>query len=318
MEMRLKALWYRTLQDLVIFTARPYVVRELPGWGRLFAAMVGDYERNWFWAAAPIKTIRGKRHGYLMRLDLSKWADRSAFFLGRWYDLSTQLLISDLLEAGNTVVDVGANRGMFALAASRLVGDAGKVICFEPNPNCFSVLDREIASNAISNIVVNKVGLGSREEELLLSVPGINSGEGTFGRSAYGEDAIYQVRAQVKRGDQILAEERPSLIKIDVEGFECNVLAGLSETINKHHPMILTEVVSAHLNRCGASVKKLKALMESLNYRGFLIRLHRAQGRYDWQLTDFDEENPLFDALWLHPDSMERYAKVLNEHTSRV
>jgi len=73
MEMRLKAL--RALQDLVIFTARPYVVRELPGWGRLFAAMVGDYQRNWFWAAAPIKTIRGKRHGYLMRLDLSKWAE---------------------------------------------------------------------------------------------------------------------------------------------------------------------------------------------------------------------------------------------------
>src|SRR5262245_49548095 len=137
----MNALWRRPLQDLIVLAVRPYVRRELPGWGRVYAAMVGGYRRDWLWAAAKVRTIRGKRHGYAMRLDLSKWADRSAFFLGRWYDLNTQLLMSALLRPGDTVVDVGANRGMFALAASRLVGETGRVVCFEPNPNCFQILD---------------------------------------------------------------------------------------------------------------------------------------------------------------------------------
>ena len=314
MNKRLNWLWCRTLQSLSIFAARPYVVRELPGWGRLYDLVVGGHERNWLWATAPTRTIQGKLHGYSMRLDLSKWADRSAFFLGRWYDLGTQLVITDLLRSGDTVVDIGANRGMFALAASRLVGDAGKVICFEPNPNCFNLLDRDIAANGIANIVVHKIGLGSREEELLLSVPLINSGEGTFGQSAYGADTTYQVRAEVKRGDQILADARPSLIKIDVEGFECNVLAGLAGTIGLHRPIILTEVVSAHLARCGSSVQELRSLMESWGYRGHSLSLHKEKGRYGWQLVPFDEASPAFDALWLHPEVMRSHASVLTGH----
>ena len=100
-------------------------MREYVGWGKVYSIFVGDYRRNWFWNASPIKTIRGKLHGYLMHLDLSNWSDRSTYFLGRWYDLELQLLMSDLIKQGDTVADIGANRGMFALVASRLVGDDG-------------------------------------------------------------------------------------------------------------------------------------------------------------------------------------------------
>jgi hypothetical protein len=149
---RLKPLFRRAAQNFIILVVRPYVARELPGWGRVYT-FVGDYSRDWLWAAAPVKTMRGKLHGYDMKLDLSKWSDRSAFFLGRWYGLPAQLLVADLLKQGDVVVDVGANRGMFALMASRVVGDtgkviAGKVICIEPNPNCLKILDREIAARA--------------------------------------------------------------------------------------------------------------------------------------------------------------------------
>ena len=58
-----------------------------------------------------------------------------------------------LIRPGDTVIDVGANRGMFALNASYLVGKNGRVICFEPNPNCLKVLRYEIESNDIDNIV---------------------------------------------------------------------------------------------------------------------------------------------------------------------
>jgi FkbM family methyltransferase len=291
------------MQSIVILTVRPYVIRELPGWGKLHALAI-DYRRDWLWAGASSKTIRGKLHGYIMHLDLSKWSDRSTYFLGRWYDLQTQLLISDLIEPGDTVVDVGANRGNFALIASRLAGNSGRVICFEPNPNCLEVLDLEIASNQIANISINRVGLGDRDEVLTLSVPAFNSGEGSFGLSPYREDMTYQIRAHVKRGDQLLADERPSLMKIDVEGFECNVIAGLAETINRYHPIILTEVAPEHLTHCGASVAKLVALMEGLAYKGFKISLRKEYRHYYWQLTPLKAQNSAFDAVWLHSESI--------------
>lgn len=312
---RLKALCLRAMQSIVILTVRPYVTREFPGWGKLYAFVAG-HTRDWLWAGAPVKTIRGKLHGYVLQLDLSKWSDRSTYFLGRWYDLEIQLFMTDMIGPGDTVVDIGANHGNFALAASQLLGNAGRVICFEPNTNCLRILDHAIASNQIQNILVHRVGLGERDEELTLSVPVFNSGEGTFGRSAYGDNVTYQVRAQVKRGDKMLSDEHPSLIKIDVEGFECNVIAGLAKTINRDRPIILTEVVLTHLANCNASVAKLTALMKDFEYEGFKIGLKKEDGRHNWQLTPFDARDSEFDAVWMHRDSIRRHATILNEHMS--
>ena len=307
----------RVLQNIIILIVRPYVFRELPGWGRLYAAFVGDYRRNWFWAGAGIKSICGKQHGYVMRLDLSKWPDRIAYFLGRWYDLRTQLLLPDLIRLGDTIVDVGANRGMFTLVASRLVGNTGKVICFEPNPNCFEILEQEIASNEIKNVVVHRIGLGRQEEQLTLHVPVVNPGEGTFGNSPYCNDAIYQVYAQIALGDRVLANEKPTLIKMDVEGFECNVISGLTEIINRDHPLILTEVIPAHLAHCGFTVAELVDLMHSLKYEGFSVGLKKNRGRYTCQLVPFEIQGHTTDVVWLHRESTQ-HKTILHHHAASL
>jgi len=303
----------RFLQKIIILIVRPYVVREYVGWGKVYSAFVGDYRRDWFWNDSPIKSIRGKLHGYTMHLDLSKWSDRSTYFLGRWYDLEMQLFLSDLIKRGDTVIDVGANRGMFALAASRLLGDLGKVICFEPNPGCLRLLNQEIVSNDIKNIVVHPVGLGEREEELALSVPFISSGEGTFGTSQYGEEATYKIKAKIMKGDDLLGEQNPCLIKIDVEGFECNVIAGLTKTINRHHPIIVTEVVPELLGACGFSVADLVRLMQRNGYEGYKLSLTTKSGRYTWGVAPLSTaDSSHYDAVWIHPASRNETVSIFS------
>ena len=212
-------------------------------------------------------------------------------------------------SSGETVIDVGGNRGMLAIIASHLVGNQGRVICFEPNPKCLKILDQEIAANQISNILVHRFGLGDHEEELVLSVPTANSGEGTFGRPAYGADVTYQVLVQIKRGDELLVDERPSFIKIDVEGFECKAVNGLAKTIAQHHPIVVTIlVVQRHLLACGSSIAELKGLMESLDYEGYRLSLRKEQGRYSWYLARFEEQEQYFDAVWLHSKSARHHA----------
>lgn len=310
----LKQFFFRALHNIIILTFRPYVRRELPGWGKVYSLFVGGYERNWFWENAPTRVVRGKMHKYLMSLDLSRWSDRSAFFLGRWYALDLQMLMFDIVKSGDTIVDVGTNRGMFSFTASYIVGKTGKVFSFEPNPNCLEALDQTISMNKIENIFVNRCGLASKAGELTLSVPLINWGEGTFGKSSYSDENTYQIQVDVKIGDNILKKETPTLIKIDVEGFEYNVIQGLQRTIKQHHPIIITEIVAKHLKSCGTSVQEIKTLIESMGYTGFKLNLKKHGTGHDWELKEFDPETKEFDAVWLHPDILKSHAKILTEH----
>lgn len=288
----------RTAQEAIIFAVRPYVRRELPGWGKVYN-LVANYHRDWLWMSAPVKTTAGRLHGHTMRLDLSKWSDRLTYFLGRWSNLELQLFLADNVRPGDTVVDGGANRGNFALFASNVVGSAGEVMCYEPNPQCLKTLRGDIEANGIRNITVHPVGLGSSEGEMSLSVPAINAGEGTLGRSAYETARVILVK--IEQGDKTLAQKTPNLIKLDVEGFECKALAGLERTIVRCHPTIITEVVSRHLAACDSSVEGLLTFMSDLGYQGYRLRLVKRKQSHTWQLTKFDPpSDDNVDVVWAH------------------
>jgi len=288
--------WRRAIQNIVILIVRPYVIRELPGWGKL--VVFYDYRRDWLWADAAVKTIREKTYGDLIKLDLSSWSDRSYYFLGRWYDLEMQLLIADVVKTGDTIIDVGANRGNFALVASHVVGSGGKVICFEPNPECVKILKDEIILNNIDNITLHQCGLADKDDTLPLTVPLINSGEGSFGGSQYKNNLMFSV--PVRSGDDILAKDKPSLIKIDVEGFETKVVLGLNKTIYRYSPVVITEVIASHLMRAGSSIEDLKNAMNRLGYKGFKLDLRKFDGRYNWCLAEFDSSKDCRNAVWLN------------------
>jgi len=304
----------RALQNIILFTIRPYVFRELPGWGKLVALCV-DYKSDWLWAGAPVRTIREKIYGDFVRLDLSRWSDRSYYFLGRWYYLEMQLLISDLVKSPQTVVDVGANRGAFSFVAAHVVGDRGKVICFEPNPNCVKIIEDEIELNKVRNITLHKCGLADKDDVLTLTVPLINSGEGSFGGSQYQDNLTFS--APIRRGDDVLANENPSFIKIDVEGFESKVVQGLMKTITRCLPVVTTEVEAEHLKRAGSSVEELKSAMQNLGYKGFKLALRKKKGRrYDWCLTEFDPSKGACDAVWLNGSIVE-HRLILEQRFSK-
>jgi FkbM family methyltransferase len=294
----------------IITFVRPYVVRELPGWGFLLGLFCG-YERDWLWTAAPTKKIRNKLTGQIMVLDLANWSDRSTFFLGRWYDLEAQLLTSSIVKPGDTVIDVGANRGMFALFASSIVGATGAVICFEPNPQCVAVLDRDVRLNGISNVAVHNIGLGDREQELILTIPSINSGEGTFGTSPYDEKQLFRTRVPVKRGDDVLCSVSPVMIKVDAEGFEPRVLAGLENIIKRAQPLIVTEVAPNHLKSCGSSVRELLALMERYGYEGLKLELGKKNGKHCLALNRGWAEDEGCDVAWIPTGAVDHYLHLL-------
>lgn len=297
------------LQSIATHVVRPYSVRELYGWGVLYKLLIGHAERDHFWANAPPVANVDKRTGYSTELDLSWWSDRLTYFLGRWHDLPAQMVLDMLVNPGDQVVDVGANRGSFALYASRRVGENGLVMCFEPNPGCVTILKKAIEVNSIRNIEVFNLGLSDSSGILTLTIPKINSGEASFGTSQYSKDETYSVDVEVTQGDSIISAVVPTLIKIDVEGFEPRVLRGLAATIATSRAFIITEIVQSHLARCRSSVGELVQLMTSQNYNGFEIGLSKDHN--DWTLTPLTNQVNC-DVLWI-PDgrmSKELHARV--------
>ncbi len=264
-----------SMQALIIGLARPYILRELPGWGYVYRWAVGDErQREWFWAEAPSLTVRGKLHGFEMKLDLSHWSDRSTFFLGRWIDLHNQLFMLDLLEPGNTVVDVSAHRGSFALVASRLVGRRGKVVCFDADPHNTAHVERDIAANGIANIVVERAGLN----------------------------------------DQALAQEHPALIKMGGDDDEFRVIAELSQTIERDHPVLLTEVPPARRAQRDQSMLQLMTLLAARGYSGFTLVLRRHGLSHRWGLAPLHGGLRARNAVWFHADFLALHAPSLQRY----
>lgn len=142
-------------------------------------------------------------------------------------------------------VDVGANVGHHSLFMSGLVDE---VIAFEPFPSVLHELRSKLAINHVRNVRVVPVGLSDSDQELpYFASTGANSGIGSFlehGTAQYEAASTLSVR----QGDPLfeqLGVPRIDILKVDVEGFEPQVLRGLRNRIARDRPIILTELMNS-------------------------------------------------------------------------
>lgn len=156
---------------------------------------------------------------------------------GQFYEAEELAAIAARFPKGGVFVDIGANVGNHSLYVARIL-EAGRVIPVEPNPEVLPVLLANVATNRLQGqFDFRGIGLG-------LS----NSSGGGFGiirrpRNIGGARIIRGTgQIRVETGDVLLQGVAPSYIKIDVEGMEMKVLAGLAETLRQHRPGLFVEV----------------------------------------------------------------------------
>lgn len=184
--------------------------------------------------------------GLSYRGNLQSHIDWHVYFYGA-YERHLLFLLRDIAKAeGRTIfVDVGANVGQHSLFMS-IVSDS--VHSFEPYPRVRQFLENTIKDNNLSNVTVHPVGLGVRNETLPFYEPiGDNLGLGSF-KGIHGRMDMKPSRElEVVRGDEYFLEKQikgTNIFKIDVEGFERNVLEGLVETLRLERPFIVMEFTS--------------------------------------------------------------------------
>ncbi len=287
------------VQSALIGIVRPYVAREMPGWCHAYRLAIGGSWRDHFWRSAPQRFSRGKIHHYVLRYSLAHWFEREAYFLKRWPDLSTQIFMRDVIRQGETIVDVGAHRGMFTLLASYLCGSNGTVISVEPNHQVRMRLERDIAHNGIENVEVAAFAAGDKHASGVLYVPQDDSFAASFSAC---ENAL-QMEVKCVPLDDTLEGRLPSLIKISAEGFEAETLKGLSKTLHACHPVLITDISDRRLRKCGSSALELVSTLVKFGYLGFKIMPHEQTETADWAIRPISPKDDEIRAIWVHPGS---------------
>jgi FkbM family methyltransferase len=177
-------------------------------------------------------------------------------------------LLPEYLHQGDTFLDVGANFGFWSLYAGRIVGPCGRVIACEPAPEVYRVL---VESAKRCDVVVTPlhVGLGSRDAVVAFAAQGTSECS-SFCREVTLNSQHWKPRVSVvdvpvamRRVDSMVEELelRPTVMKIDVEGFELEVLKGARDTLEHHGCALFIEVHPYQLGLSGGSEDSLRELL---------------------------------------------------------
>jgi len=171
-------------------------------------------------------------------LRTDKYVGMSLDLYGEYCEAEIEVF-SQILSAGQTVVEVGANIGAHTIPLAQLVGPTGKVFAFEPQSIIFQILCANVVQNEVFNVRTIHAGSGSIRGNL--KVPYINyqcAGSNFGGVSLVDVAQGYDV--QITPLDEF---ELPDLrlLKIDVEGMEVEVLQGAQNQIARHRPVLYVE-----------------------------------------------------------------------------
>lgn len=192
------------------------------------------------------------------------------------YENETSRWLKEQLSGGRTFIDIGANFGYFTLLGSRMVGNNGQVLAFEPVPINVKCIESHINVNHIANVVLEDMVISDSIGIVSFTVENNNA------NSHLTDVHISHAKSNSRRLidiksitlDSYLNEKNihPDVIKIDVEGAEIKVLQGAYETLRNDKPVCIVSIHSKEcydgcmeiLNKLDYKVKSLKGFDHEL------------------------------------------------------
>jgi len=138
---------------------------------------------------------------------------------------------------GSTFWDVGANVGLYTLAFSRAAGSVGKVYAFEPAPENVAALRRHLALNNVANVEIVEAAVGEVAGTLRMAPGEFNS---EFHVEANGTVEVSAVSLDEWRA--AMRSSLPAAVKIDVEGYETEVLRGAERSFREGSPVVFIAI----------------------------------------------------------------------------
>jgi FkbM family methyltransferase len=209
-------------------------------------------------------------YGVLARTGIMKQAWARRVFLAAYSVYKARIeagpvdRLKELVPAGSTVVDVGANVGFFNLKYAHWVGEQGLVIAVEPDLENFEALTAKIAAAGLERRVqLHQAAAAAKSGSVRFWRNELHPGDH---RITFGAQGMMVPAVTV---DDLVAEagaQSVSLLKIDVQGAEMLVLEGAKRTLEQMRPALFVEVDDRNLEHLGSSARALVAHLEWAKY----------------------------------------------------
>ena len=211
---------------------------------------------------------------------------RDLFLYKKREIIATDYLIRDGgIKEGDVVLDIGANIGYYALLESQLVGAKGKVYAVEPVQGNLELLKKNVRLNNLKTVETFQLALGECDEESEIYVSNFCNLCSMDKESVGGKIIGIQPVSKVTSDTFLKDKPTPSLIRMDVEGYEYEIFKGMSQTL-RGDTRILVELHSSNY----LSSEKLNGIFQILIQNNFRVRFAIFEGKV--------RENRIVNCLW--------------------
>ena len=241
-------------------------VWSAPGVGKFYRSAAHRVAERIRSAGTPYRRLNVA--GVPLVLDATEFTTLGLYFGGRVYESVTTSFLAATLTPGAVFVDIGANHGYFSMLAAALVGESGRVVSFEPNPAVFAQLEAHATLNGFgARVTAMQMALSDAPDaaaRLFVSQQRDNSGLSSLTPSEDtlkdgGLSAAHTIAVRADTFDTWRAGvglAHVDLLKIDVEGAEAHVVAGMRASLaGGHIDRLIVETVwgsAAHRALCDA------------------------------------------------------------------
>ncbi|MBP7809025.1 MAG: FkbM family methyltransferase [Bacteroidia bacterium] len=182
-------------------------------------------------------------------------------------------LLKKHIKQGDTVLDIGANIGFYATILSDIVGEKGKIHCFEPDTTNFNHLKKTTSS--YKNIIINNKAVGPKTEKLkIYTSKELNVDHRTYKPEEYDQE----IEIDAVSIDDYLKGEKVDFIKMDIQGFEMEAMKGMKETL-KNNPKVkmISEFWPYGLRKSGSSLRDYFVLLKELNFNVEILKENKLE-----------------------------------------
>lgn len=269
-----------------------------------YGAKLPDHPRKW-WVVAKLREVlqltptgerEVERRGHRLFLDPGDFEHADLFWMGV-KDQAELRHLERLVGPTGVFLDIGANLGYYSLELSRRLGPRATMHAFEPNPPTYDRLRRHIQVNGRQgSIIAHRMALSDRVGQArMTNLPG-NSGATRLDDGEKGFDVA------VSTVDAFVAEqklERIDAMKLDVEGFEANVLRGAVQSMARFKPHLIVEFWQWGLDKAGSSAAEV---VEVLDRAGYVM--HDLHGAVPKSITTLPDLGDPYNVLCVHRDRL--------------
>jgi FkbM family methyltransferase len=177
------------------------------------------------------------------------------------------------MGVGDTVIDIGSHKGGYLYWMQKSVTKTGKVYGFEPQRSLFIYLNRIIKRFKYDNMIIENMGVSSREDVINFYIPKTRKGNSPEARIDLLQDGGSYQKTKIRTTtlDKYFfdCEIYPDFIKIDAEGHEKQILLGGLNLLKTHQPKILMECENRHMKE--GKIFDVFDILLKLGYRGYFF-----------------------------------------------